>query len=159
MRLKRDHHFVGGTQSIERQKSQGGWTIKENEIVGVRAGFERVAEQDLPADDAGQFHLGGGEVDVTAHDVKVFVGADAALDEGLSFRQQIVDIVLLGPRIQPEVQTEMALGVEINRQDAAALHGQSFPKIDGRRCLTHPPFLVEDRDSSHRNSLSAWIEP
>jgi hypothetical protein len=38
----------------------------------------------------------------------------------------------------------IALGVEVDHQDTAAMQGQRSGKIDGRRCLAHAPLLVGD---------------
>ena len=64
VRLEGDEDLVGGTEGIEGQNAQRGGAVDEHEFVRFGILFDGVAENDLSADDAGEFDLSGGQIDM-----------------------------------------------------------------------------------------------
>src|SRR5439155_25904923 len=103
VRLQRDEHLAGRRQRVERQHAQRRGAVHEQEVERLGVLFQRVAEDDLAADDAGQLDLGGGEVDVGADQGQPLGDLDADLGERAVVDEYVVDGGAFAVRLDAEV--------------------------------------------------------
>ena len=156
--IHRDDRFRAGLQRIERQKADVGWAIDDDVVVGAPHAGDRVRQDVLPADEAGervrdrtQQNIGGRHIEVLAD------GADDVTKSsglsGCSLQEQIVH----GPRrrtgLGEKAQSRMALRVHVHEQHSSLLAREKGRKIDGCDGLSTPALLVHDRYRAHTRSF------
>ncbi len=74
MRLKGYEDLLRRGQGVERQQAERRGAVDKAEIEFVRYLFQRLAQNDLSADNAYQFALGADQVDIGGQDPKVQAG-------------------------------------------------------------------------------------
>ena len=153
--LERDEHLVGGRQGVERQHAERRPAVHEHEVEAALVLQQQVAQDDLAADDSGEFDLGGGEVDVARGDPEVVRHLAADLGEGPVVDEDVVHRGRLAVRLEAEVRRGVGLRVEVEDADALPGGREGRREVDRRRRLAHAAFLVDDRDPSH-DSSSSW---
>src|SRR5215472_10285140 len=147
--LEWDDHLVGGHEGVDGDQAQRGRAIYDHKVELALDRPELLFEDCLPADLVQELALGPGELDVGRSVVDAdqrvleddLVGGHAGVD------QQVVDgpLEFIG-HLEPHVDAEMSLRVEIDEQHALFTLGQRGAQVHGRGGLTHPTFLVGDRN-------------
>ncbi len=153
MRLERNEHLRAGRQGVESQHAQRRSAIHQHIIKRVFVGLQQITQNDFPADDPGQFHFGGSQVDIGRRDPEVVFDLAANLRAGLVVDEHIVHGRRLAVRFEAKMRRRMRLGIEIQDTDALLEPGQGSGEIDGRRGFADAPFLIDDRDASHGEIL------
>ncbi len=154
VRLQRNEHFVDGGQRVEGQNTQRRRAVDEQIIELFSVFFQLVAQNQLAAHDARQFHLGGGEIEMRADDRQVIGHLPPYGRQAGVSRQHVVDGTAFAARLNAQVQGRVSLRIQIGQADSPPGGGQRRTEIDGRGGFAHAPLLIDDRDLAHRNSLA-----
>src|SRR5215510_14954043 len=147
--LEWDDHLVGGHEGVDGDQAQRGGAIYDDKVELALDRPKLLFEDCLPADLVQQLALRPGKLDVGRSVVDTdqrvlkddLVGGHAGVD------QQVVDgpLEFIGD-LESHVDAEMSLRVEIDEQHALFTLGQGGAEVHGRGGLSHPTFLVGDRN-------------
>ena len=149
--LERDQHRIGRGERVDRQQSERRRTIDQDEVVGVADRSERSLESRLAGHHPDQLDLGAGQSLSPGHEIQVSKRGreDRLLGVGLA-EKHLVDRGRPVVAIDPEPARGIALGVDVDKQDALAFLREAGAEIDGRRGLADATLLACYGDrSSH----------
>ena len=149
VRLQRDEDFRGSGQGIEGQYAQGRRAIHQDVIKIILVGLQEITENDFPADDPGQFHLRGGQVNVGSDDPEVVLDLAAHLGKRPVVDEHVVHGRRLAVRLDAQVRGGVRLRIQIEHADALLRPGQGGREIDRGGGLADAALLIDDRDPSH----------
>ncbi len=156
VRLQRDEHLAGRRECVQGQHPQRRAAIHEYEIISkiIRLILaEQIAEDDLPANDARQLDLGGGEIDVSAGQPEVVGDGPDRLSDGPVLHQHVVHRGGRTVRLDAEMGRRMGLRVEVKDQHPLSAPGQRRRQVDRCGGFADAALLIDDCDPSHDSSL------
>src|SRR5580765_734281 len=142
--LHGDDHAGRGDERVDRQQSERGRRVDDDEVVGRQHRRQRLLEGALPADHARQRELGAGEVDRRDSEVDLAVVEDLLEREPVD--EHVVHRALDRVRVQALAHRQVALRIEIERKHLVPRLGERDGEIQRRRRLRYATFLVGERD-------------
>ena len=132
--------------------SDGG-AVDEDEIEVVHYRVDGPLEFHLPAEGGDQLDLDSGQIDGRRGDKQILHARRLyAVLHGLVPHDHVVHGNLEIPGVDPQAGRGVALGIEVDDQDAIADLGQGGPEVDRRGGLAHTSLLVGD--GNHPRELS-----
>src|ERR1700730_8361985 len=153
--LQRDDDLGGGDQRVDAEEAEGGRAIDHHEVVFVLAGGELFLEEGLAAHLRNQLDLGAGELDVRRDEGDAQVAVLHHVTEGdLRIEEQVVEgeLDLVG-LLEAHVDGQMALGIEVDEEDALPELSECASQIYRGGRLANPAFLVGNCDDSAQTVL------
>ena len=145
--LDRDDDRVGSCEGIDRDKTQRGTAVDDDEVVVVLDGVERTLDEILPVLFIDQFHLGTDKVDASGEDSEVGgVGFDeAVVDVGMP-EETLVGALFQIVSVDSKTGGGIGLRVGIDKQHLVLHHRQCGTEVNGSGGFAHTALLVGDRD-------------
>ena len=138
--LAAEQGLVGRDERVHGQQAESRRAVDHHDVVVLADLGDRLAQGQLPPDPAGQGDLGLGQAQVGRdHRVVNRLGGGAAPGEHVTDRR-------VGLGVDVEVVGEVALRVEVDRQDAQAGHAEGLHDVAYRGGLSGSALLAEDRD-------------
>ena len=154
VRLQRDNHLIDGRQRVDGQHPQRRRAVNQQHIVLGLGRLQGLAENDFAPGDADQLGLRTREIDVRRDHLNSLAGAGDDLVDRRRVGQHVIDRRLIGTNLDAEVQRKVSLRIEVQQQNLQSAAGQRRGEIGRRGRLSYAAFLIDDRDSSHRSSLT-----
>ena len=150
--------FRAGLQRIERQQADVRRAIDDDVVVGAPHAGDRVGQDVLPADEAGervrdrtQQNIGRSQIEVLTDCV------DDVTKNGALSHRVLQEQIVHGPRRRTSLgeksQGRMALRVHVHEQHSSLLAREKGRKVDGCDGLSTPALLVHDRYRAHTRSF------
>ena len=157
-RSERYSHCTGtitpsaATKALIVEQTERRRRVDEDVVVAVAHLDERLVERALAADERGQGELGPGQVDRRDGDVHLDglddVGDRDAMDEHVEHRA--LDRV----GVHALAHGQVALGIEVDDEDAAPLFVERHAEVERRRRLRDAALLVRERDDLRHQRAS-----
>jgi hypothetical protein len=153
--LDRHDQLLGRGHGVDSEEPEGRRAVQEDEVIRRPAHvLERPLEPSLAGELTDELDLGAGEVDGGGHRVEPL---DLRRNHGILQRclaeQHVVHRRVAGLVADPEPGGGVALGIEVDDQDAMAKLGQRGAEAHGRGALADPALLVRDRDDARGRAL------
>src|SRR5205085_11983458 len=142
VRLEWNKDLVGGAQSVKRQDAERWRAIHEHEVKSPFFLEQQIAKNYLPADDAGQLHLRGRQVDVGAGQPKVLGHLAAHFADRPSIDEHVIHGRRLAVRLDAEMGSGVGLGIQVEDANTLTGFGERGSEIDRRRRLADATFLI-----------------
>jgi hypothetical protein len=155
VRLQRDQDFLGGRQRVEREQAERRGAVDEAEVELLLVRLHRFTQDDLAADHADQLGLGADEIDVGRQQPEIGPHEHQALHEIRRLGQHLIGAGLDTLGLDPEVDRQVGLGIEVDDDHAPARRGQCRRRVDRRRRLADPALLIQDCNRSQSINLAA----
>src|SRR5438132_7771008 len=153
--LERNEHLVRGDQGIDAEETEGGRAVDHHEVVLVLAGGQLFLEEGLAAHLRYQLDLSAGELDVRGYELDAQVDVlDDVAERDLRIEEQVIegelDLIRL---LEPHVDRQVALGIEVDKEDALPELSECASQIYRGGRLANPAFLIGNGDDSAQSVL------
>ena len=147
--VQRNQHGVGGDERVQREQAERRGAIDEDVIVLVAERRDEGAQPFLAVGECDELDLGAGEIAVGRDEAQAI---DAGRDDergGGGKRnvggQRVVDRAAgSGFAFLSDAAREIALGIDVDEQDAPAGEGERGGEVDGGGGFADATFLVGD---------------
>ena len=152
--LERDEHFVGRHQGVDAEQTQGRWTVDHHEVVLFLPRRQLLLQKGLTSHLGDELDLRTGELDVRGHEVNAEVAVLDHMPEGdLRVEQQMIERQLdLVRLLEPHVDRQVTLGIEVDKEDALPELRERASQIHRGGRFANPAFLVGNGDDSAQTS-------
>ena len=174
--LERHEDGVRRSQGVHRQQAEGGRAVDEDVVVRVRERRQEPGEAPFALRDRGQLDLGPGEGDRRGHEWRPGMPVSATRSrERHAVDERVVDGPSIGRALNPQAAGCVALGVEVDHEDAGAVGGKIGSDVDHGGRLPDAALLVgagnrlahlaaslngdHDREVYHRRPVSSSSAP
>ena len=142
--LHRHDHAVRGHECVDREQTERRRRVDEDVVVAVAHLDERLVERALATDERGQGELGPGQVDRRDGDVHLD-GLDDVGDRD-AMHEHVEHRALDRVGVHALAHGQVALGIEVDDEDAAPLFAERDAEVERRRRLRDAALLVRERD-------------
>ena len=110
---------------------------------------KQIAQNDLPAHDAGQLHLGGRKIDIRPRYPQALSNLAPDVGQRSGVNQHIVHRRAFSVRLDAQVGGGMSLRVQIEHANPLAGLRQGGGQVDRGCRFPNAAFLIDDCDPSH----------
>jgi hypothetical protein len=141
--LERHEDGVGRRQRIDGQQTQGWGAVHEDVVVGLRDGRQDPGETPFPPGERRKLHFGPGEGDRGSHEIEARdLGGRGEPVEGHVVHERVVDRPSIGCARGSKATRRVALGVEVDHEDARTVGGEVCGDVDDGGSLPDAALLV-----------------
>ena len=135
-----DQYRIGGREGVDREQSERWRAIDEDRVVSVSDDLYRACESAFAGFDRGKLHLSARKRDGRwDHIQSIWAGNDQPL-QGEVVDDRVMDRALQRRPIQAEPTRGIALGVEVDDEDAVSSDGAIGRRLTTVVVLPTPPF-------------------
>ncbi len=154
--LDRDQHRVRAGQRVHRQQAKRRRAVDEDPVPVRRLPVDRAREAPLAALLAGELDLRPGERDRRRDETQALDGCrDVQVTERPLVDERVVDRAVQGGAVDPEAARRVALGIEVDDEDAVTEESQIGCEIDHGRGLPDAAFLIGAGDRLAHSASSS----
>ena len=144
MRLHRNDHLIHRRQRIERQKSEARRAIQNDVIKAIEKWLQSAPKKIIPLGEACKLGFRRCKIDGRGDDPEFLANLNQGiLNVGLRIDQQVVDRGSNRLAVDTNMQREMSLWIEIDREYPSTFFRDPRGQITACRGLPHSTFLIQ----------------
>jgi hypothetical protein len=146
--LQRDEDGLGGRQGVHREQSERGRAIDEDRVVPIGDRLDQAPNPAFSRVHAGKLDLSASQRDGRWREPDAAARRHDDVVEGHPIDNGVIHRVLQAMAIHAEAAGGIALGIEVDHEDAVTLEGEIARQIHNRRGLSDAALLIRAGDRS-----------
>ena len=146
--MQRDEDGLRGRQRVHREQSERGRAIDEYRVVPIGDRLDQAPKPALSRVHAGKLDLGASQRDGRWRQPDAPACRHDDVVEGHPIDNGVIDRAIQAMAIQAEAAGGIALGIEVDHEDAVTLEGEIARQIHNRRGLSDAALLIRAGDRS-----------